>query len=347
MVKVYRPLQRIFSGVFLAGLIIILITAAVSWRILESPMNVLASNEWLIVPPGTTLTRLVDDLSERGILKTPRLLSLYGRLSGEATRIQAGEYLIQDESTPRQLLKQLVNGEVYLHQITVVEGWRFNEFLAALREHDAIDSNSLDTNTVMEFLGNENLHPEGLFFPDTYRFSRGTPALEILKQSYEVMGERLGLVWSRYRATSVLKSSYEVLILASIIEKETGLVEERHRIAGGFHRRLERGMHLQADPTVIYGLGDEFNGNLRREDLTRDAPYNTYTRVGLPPTPIALPGEDALVAAVDPAPGSELYFVATGRGDGGHYFSTTLEEHNVAVARYLQQIRMPADEGAR
>jgi len=343
---VYRSLQRFFPGVLLAGLIIILITAAVSWRILGSPMNVSESNEWLIVPPGTTLTRLADDLSERGVLKTPWLLSLYGRLTGEATRIQAGEYIVHDKSTPRQLLTQLVNGEVYLHQITIVEGWRFNEFLVALREHDAVDSNSLDMDTVMASLSHESLQPEGLFFPDTYRFSRGTSALEILNQSREAMRERLGLAWSRYRATSVLKSPYELLILASIIEKETSLGEERRRIAGVFHRRLENGMRLQADPTVIYGLGDEFDGNLRRSDLTRDTPYNTYTRAGLPPTPIALPSEAALAAAVDPEPGSELYFVATGRGDGSHYFSTTLEEHNAAVERYLQQARMSlADEG--
>ncbi|MGI9626085.1 MAG: endolytic transglycosylase MltG [Longimicrobiales bacterium] len=335
-----RPLQRVLLGGFLAGVVIVSSTAAVmSWRILESPMAVPESGEWLNVAPGTPLTRLANDLSERGVLEAPRLLSIYGRLSGQATRIHAGEYLIPHESSPRQLLEQLVSGEVFLHQITVVDGWRFEELLAALRDHEAVDSSELNADAVMANLGEAETHPEGQFYPDTYRFPRDTSALEILKQAHEAMDEQLELAWSGYRATSVLASPYEALVLASIIEKETALAEERHRIAGVFHRRLERGMRLQTDPTVIYGLGAEFDGNLRRSDLARDTPYNTYTRAGLPPTPIALPGGGALSAAVDPESGSELYFVATGRGDGSHYFSTTLEEHNAAVARYLQQLR--------
>jgi len=302
-------------------------------------MNVPESGEWLNVPPGTPLARVANDLNGRGVLEAPRLLSIYGRLSGEATRIQAGEYLIPHESSPRQLLEQLVSGDVYLHQITVVEGWRFEELIAAIRDHEAIDSSGLSAETIMADLDEADTHPEGQFYPDTYRFPKGTLALEILNQAHEAMRERLGDAWSGYRATSVLKSPYEALILASIIEKETGLAAERRRIAGVFHRRLERGMRLQTDPTVIYGLGAEFDGNLRRADLASDTPYNTYTRAGLPPTPIALPGGGALSAAVDPEPGSELYFVATGLGDGSHYFSTTLEEHNAAVARYLQQVR--------
>lgn len=335
-----RLLKRVFIGAFLVGFVIVAATAGVTfWRILESPMSIPESGAWLNVPPGTPLTRVANGLGERGILEAPRLLSIYGRLSGEATRIHAGEYLIQNDTTPRQLLEQLVSGEVFLHQITVVDGWRFQELLGALREHEAVDSTGLDADAVMAALGKSGTHPEGQFFPDTYRFPRDTPALDILRQAHEALEEQLALAWAGYRATSVLQSPYEALILASIIEKETGLAEERQRIAGVFHRRLERGMRLQTDPTVIYGLGADFDGNLRRSDLERDTPYNTYTRAGLPPTPIALPGRAALVAAVDPEPGSELYFVATGRGDGSHYFSTTLEEHNAAVARYLQQIR--------
>ena len=335
-----RPLKHVFFGAFLAGFVIVSVTAAgMFWRALDSPMSIAESGEWLSVPPGTPLARLANDLSERGILEAPRVLSIFGRLSGEATRIHAGEYLIPENTTPRQLLEQLVSGEVYLHQITVVDGWRFQEFVAALRDHEAVDSTGLDAEAVMATLGKSGTHPEGQFFPDTYRFPRDTPAIEILRQAHEGLEEQLALAWSSYRATAVLESPYEALILASIVEKETGLADERRRIAGVFHRRLERGMRLQTDPTVIYGLGADFDGNLRRADLARDTPYNTYTRAGLPPTPIALPGRAALAAAVDPEAGSELYFVATGEGDGGHYFSSTLEEHNAAVARYLQQIR--------
>ena len=335
-----RPLKHVLVGAFLAGLITVSVTGGVMfWRVLESPMSIGDSGEWLNVPPGTPLARVANDLSERGVLEGPRVLSIYGRLSGEATRIHAGEYLIPEGSTPRQLLEQLVGGEVYLHQITVVDGWRFQELVAALQDHEAVDSTGLDAEAVMTTLGKAGTHPEGQFFPDTYRFPRDTPAIEILQQAHEALEEQLELAWSSYRASAVLQSPYEALILASIIEKETGLADERRRIAGVFHRRLERGMRLQTDPTVIYGLGAEFDGNLRRGDLTRDTPYNTYTRGGLPPTPISLPGRAALAAAVDPEAGSELYFVATGEGDGSHYFSTTLEEHNAAVARYLQQIR--------
>ena len=283
--------------------------------------------------------RVSNGLSERGILGTPRVLSIYGRLSGEATRIHAGEYLIPGASTPIELLEQLVSGEVYLHQITVVDGWRFQEFVAALRDHEAVDSAGLDAETVMDALGKSGTHPEGQFLPDTYRFPRDTPAIEILQRSHEALEGQLALAWSSYRATTVLQGQYDALILASIIEKETGLANERRRIAGVFHRRLEQGVRLQTDPTVIYGLGSDFDGNLRRTDLARDTPYNTYTRAGLPPTPISLPGRAALTAAVNPQAGSELYFVATGEGDGSHYFSSTLEEHNAAVARYLRQIR--------
>ncbi len=278
----------------------------------------------------------------RGILDSPVVLSTYARLSGKATRIHAGEYLIEAGTSPRQLLDELVGGAVHLHQVTVVEGWRFEELLAALRNHDAIDTSDLEDDGVMAALGKPDTHPEGQFYPDTYRFARGTPALEILQQAHEVLEQQLMLAWSEYRATSVLMTPYDALILASIIEKETALAAERDRIAGVFHRRLERGMRLQTDPTVIYGLGGEFDGNLRRADLARDTPYNTYTRAGLPPTPIALPGRGALAAAVDPAPGSALYFVATRSGDGSHHFSTTLEEHNAAVARY--QLRSPAGD---
>lgn len=307
---------------------------ALGWQTLNAPMHIAADGEWLNVVPGTSLTRISDELSERGIVEAAWALNTYARFSGDAKRIHAGEYLVSSGSSPRQLLEQLVSGRVHLYNLTIIEGWTFTELEAQLRGHEAVDATGLNTETVMAELGRPELHPEGQFFPDTYRFPRGTPAVEILGRAHESMQNRLIEAWGQYRATTVLESAYDALILASIIEKETALSEERRLISGVFHRRLERGMRLQADPTVIYGLGDDFDGDLRRADLSGDTPYNTYTRSGLPPTPIALPSQQSLSAAVDPAPGPELYFVATGRGDGSHHFSATFDEHREAVDRY-------------
>ena len=309
-------------------------TLLIAWRSLDAPMNVADGGNRLDVVPGTSLTGVSDELSRRGILETAWALNAYARFSGGAKRIQAGEYLIGSGTSPRGLLDQLVTGRVYLYDLTIIEGWVFADVIAALRNHEAVDTRQFDPQSIMAELGDPGLHPEGQFYPDTYRFPRGTPAVTILRQAHEAMQNLLEEVWGEYRATTVLETTYEALTLASIIEKETALNGERRRISGVFHRRLELGMRLQADPTVIYGLGDDFDGNLRRADLSRDTPYNTYTRSGLPPTPIALPGRQSLAAAVDPAPGSELYFVATGLADGSHYFSTTLDEHREAVARY-------------
>ncbi len=309
-------------------------TLLIAWRSLDAPMNVADGGARLDVAPGSSLTGISGELSRRGILEASWALNAYARFSGDAKRVQAGEYLIGSGTSPRGLLDQLVSGRVYLYDLTIIEGWTFADMVAALRNHEAVDARDLDPQSIMADLGDPGRHPEGQFHPDTYRFPRGTPAIAVLRQAHGAMQDLLEEAWGEYRATTVLVSPYEALTLASIIEKETALNEERRRISGVFHRRLELGMRLQADPTVIYGLGDGFDGNLRRADLSRDTPYNTYTRSGLPPTPIALPGRQSLAAAVDPAPGSELYFVATGLGDGSHYFSTTLDEHRQAVARY-------------
>jgi UPF0755 protein len=210
-----------------------------------------------------------------------------------------------------------------------------------VRSHSAIDASALDNEAIMAALGAPGVHPEGQFFPDTYRFPRGTRDLDVLRLAHQALATRLDSVWRNRSPDVSLENEYEALILASIIEKETALPSERRRIAGVFHERLRRNMRLQTDPTVIYGLGDTFDGNLRRQDLERDTPYNTYTRAGLPPTPIALPGAGSLEAAVTPEMSGAIYFVATGRGDGSHYFSTTLEEHERAVREYLRQLRSP------
>jgi len=216
--------------------------------------------------------------------------------------------------------------------MTIVEGWRFAELLRALRTNPAIVASTLDGPGIMTALGEPGVHPEGQFFPDTYSFAKGTTELDVLRQAHQALQTRLDAAWQSRAADTLLKSPYEALILASIIEKETALPAERRLIAGVFHQRLRRNMRLQTDPTVIYGLGESFDGNLRRDDLERDTPYNTYTRGGLPPTPIALPGQASLTAALHPDQTRFLYFVA--RGDGSSQFSTNLDDHNRAVNKY-------------
>jgi UPF0755 protein len=315
------------------------VVAGFAWRALNTPLTVAADGDWLRVPSGTSLRRVTAELGERGVLDKPWLLALYGGATDDATRIRAGEYRVLPGTTPLTLLAMLVEGDVYLHQITIVEGSRFTDMLAALRAHPAIAASELDADAIMSALGAPDLHPEGQFFPDTYRFPYGTADLEILKLAHEALTARLRAAWENRSPDLRLANEYDALILASIIEKETSLATERKLISGVFHERLRRNMRLQTDPTVIYGLGDSFDGDLRRRDLEQDTPYNTYTRGGLPPTPIALPGAGSIEAAVAPETSGALYFVATGLGDGSHYFSTTLEEHERAVREYLRRLR--------
>ena len=315
--------------------------AGYAWlqRYLDAPMTIEGAGMRLDVTSGQSLAAISGGLARRGVLRHPRVLAGWARWQGTDQRIQGGEYLIAPGATPRSLMELLVQGRVVLYPLTVIEGWRFEDMLAALRAHDAIASTGLGADEIMTALGEPDLHPEGLFFPDTYRFARGTSDLDILRQARARMRRQLEEAWTQRAQELPLTSPYEALVLASIIEKETGLDSERERVAGVFVRRLQLGMRLQTDPTVIYGLGAQFNDRLRSDDLRRDTPYNTYTRHGLPPTPIALPGQRSLQAAVSPADGDELFFVATGKPDGSHYFSVTLDEHNRAVARYLQRMR--------
>lgn len=290
---------------------------------------------------GTSLQSVAALLAHEGVLSHPRSFTLYGRFTGRAARIQAGEYEIRPGTTPLAFLDQLVTGQVKLHALTVVEGWSLNDLLAALRRHPAVAQTieSADPVTLAETLGLEVGHAEGQFFPDTYRFARGTSDLNILRQANDLLRERLDEAWKTRRSGLPVDAAYDLLILASIVERETALDEETPLVAGVFVRRLEKRMRLQADPTVIYGLGQNFNGNLTRQHLETDTPYNTYTRRGLPPTPIGLPGEQSLRAAANPDQGTALYFVATGNDDGSHFFTATLEEHNAAVAKYLARLR--------
>jgi UPF0755 protein len=293
------------------------------------------------IPAGSAFGSISRDLADRGYIEHPAWFRWYARLTGKAAAVHAGEYQIHAGTTPRQLLRIFVDGEVQLYSFTIIEGWTFRELVAALIEDDTIDVgiDYEDWPAVLESFGAEVDHPEGLFLPETYRFPKGTTGIDILRQAYTLMRETLAEEWQDRDENLPFTSPYEGLILASIVEKETALAAERSRIAGVFMRRLEKNMRLQTDPTVIYGLGDDFDGNLTRLHLRTDTPYNTYTRGGLPPTPIALPGRAAINAALQPAAGTELYFVATGLSDGSHKFSDTKAEHDRAVQEFLKRRR--------
>ena len=331
-----------------AGLLLLLLAAlgalaayGTLQRWLDTPLAIGAAAVEIDIPRGQSLAATARELEARGILEHPRWLQAFARTTGADARIKAGEYAIAPGTTPRGLLALFESGAVVQHSVTIVEGWTFRDLRAALEKEPHLD-NALagqDDAAVMAALGEGGAHPEGLFFPDTYLFGKGTTDLEILRQARERMRRELDAAWTSRAEGLPLQTSYEALILASIVEKETALATERPRIAGVFTERLRIGMRLQTDPTVIYGLGAGYDGNLRRADLERDGPYNTYTRAGLPPTPIALPGAEALRAAVRPDERGELYFVATGLPDGSHDFSRTLAEHDAAVKRYLVRYR--------
>lgn len=263
-------------------------------------------------------------------------LQLWFRLSGQARLIKAGSYEVVPGSTPRSVLNMLVRGDQTLRSVTLVEGWTFTQVRAALQkaEHLKQETAGLAPENIMQMLGKSGTHPEGRFFPDTYTYAKGSSDMAVLKRAARAMDKRLDAAWALRSPDTPLKTPVEALILASIVEKETGQSADRPQIGGVFTNRLRIGMLLQTDPTVIYGLGSSFDGNLRRRDLQTDTPYNTYTRAGLPPTPIAMPGRAALLAAVQPAPTKALYFVA--RGDGSSQFSNSLDEHNRAVNKYIR-----------
>ncbi len=314
---------------------------------LNSPITVEEEGVDFEIAPGSSFRRVSRELAERELIAEPRLLRAYARWTGAASEVQAGEYRIMPGTTPRQLLEQFTSGDVTLYSFTIIEGWSQWDLLAALANQPELDASLTDEDwpAFLESLGAATTHPEGLFLPETYRFPRGTTDRTLLRQAYEHMQETLADEWSKRAEGLAVNSPYEALILASIVEKETARADERARIAGVFTRRLQKRMRLQTDPTVIYGIGPAFDGNLRRRDLRTDTPYNTYTRHGLPPTPIAMPGRAAINAALHPADGEELFFVATGLGDGSHKFSATKDEHDAAVAEYLRQLRRNRSQG--
>jgi UPF0755 protein len=319
-------------------------TAFQAW--LDRPFSTGTQPVLFEVPRGQSFAVTLRELESRGLLDRPAWLRAHARMTGADARVKAGEYAIEPGTSPRALLELLESGAVVQHAVTFVEGHTFRSFRAALEASPHV-VNTLagqDDAAVMAALGEPGVAPEGRFFPDTYLFGRGTPDLQILREAHDRMQRELESAWSGRADDLPLTTPDEALILASIVEKETALESERARIAGVFTTRLRRGMRLQTDPTVIYGLGPSFDGNLRRADLERDGPYNTYTRAGLPPTPIAAPGAAALAAAVRPDERGEMYFVATGLPDGSHEFSRTLAEHEAAVRRYLVRYRQRVRE---
>lgn len=329
---------------WLAAAIAVIGSAAVAWqvvRFLDAPVDVPADGLTFEIRQGTPFIAVSEALAEQGVIDHPQLFSWYARLKGKGDSIHAGEYRIQAGLTPPELLGKFTSGKVLLHAFTIVEGWTFRQVLDSLSRHEAVTHTLTyeDWPGLLESLGSDASRPEGLFLPETYLFPRHAKDVDLLRRAYHNMQDTLDAEWSDRDGNLPLSTKYEALILASIVEKETARVDERAKIAGVFARRLEKGMRLGADPTVIYGIGEDFDGNLTRGHLTTDTPYNTYTRSSLPPTPIAMPGRAAIHAVLHPAPGDELYFVATGLGDGSHAFSTTKAEHEAAVREYLARLR--------
>ncbi|MGY0194904.1 endolytic transglycosylase MltG [Leptothrix sp. BB-4] len=308
---------------------------------LYRPLTLAATTVEATVEPGDSPRDIARHLVESGVQTEPRWLFEYFRWSGQSRAIKAGSYEFGAGTRPVDLLRKLVDGDVTLARIRLIEGWTFRQWRAELARHPDLkhDAAALDDAALMAAIGAPGLAPEGRFYPDTYAFSKGSSDLAVLKRALHAMQRHLDNAWLGRIDGLPLKSADEALTLASIVEKETGRAADRPQIAGVFINRLRIGMPLQTDPTVIYGLGASFDGNLRRRDLETDTPYNTYTRGGLPPTPIAMPGRDALQAATRPATTTALYFVA--RGDGSSEFSSNLADHNRAVDRYQRRAGKP------
>ena len=301
---------------------------------LNHPLDLPSATVDVSIEPGVSAREVANTVAQAGVSVDPLLLHAWFRLSGQSRQIRAGSYELDRAATPISLLQKLVRGEEALRSVTLVEGWTFSQVREALRKADQLkpDSQTLSTSDLMAQLGQPGVPAEGHFFPDTYTYSKGSSDLAVLKRAMLAMDKRLAAAWAQRDPRSPLVNPEQALVLASIVEKETGTPKDRSTIAAVFSNRLAIGMRLQTDPSVIYGLGETFDGNLRKKDLLADSPWNTYTRAGLPPTPIAMPGKASLLAAVQPAPSKALYFVA--KGDGNSHFSNSLDEHNRAVNKY-------------
>lgn len=329
--------MRLLTRLFWVG--VSLAIALGGWLIHFSgqPIHLEQPTQDLVLKHGSSLRGVAQQLVREGVLSEPWSFILLVRVQGKAGEIQAGNYQLAQGMTVSDLFQMISRGNTVQRSITFIEGWTFRQMRAALNDHPDIRhlSMHLTDAEILTQIGAEETYPEGLFFPDSYYFGSGMSDLEILQRAYQTMRKKLDIAWRTRDSGLPYRSSYEALVMASIVEKETGRGDERPLIARVFLNRMRLGMRLQTDPTVIYGMGERFDGNLRRKDLQEDTPYNTYTRAGLPPTPIAMPGLATIEAVLHPAQGDALYFV--GKGDGSHAFSKTLSEHNRAVSRFQLQ----------
>jgi UPF0755 protein len=331
--------------------------AALFWsgvRSLDAPLR-LTSATIFKVQSGASFAHVAAELAAQGIVAQPRAWVLYARWKGLAAAVKAGEYEILPGATPRELLMKMVNGQVLLHSFTIVDGWRLQDVLEAVRRNPEVESTlpahettAVQAADLMQKLGAAGTESEGQFLPETYRFAGGTTDVELLRQAHAALTKELDAAWATRDPDLPLRNPNELLIMASIVEKESGIPQELAKIAGLYLHRLSIGMRLQADPTIIYGMGDRYDGDIRTADLRTDGPYNTYTRAGLPPTPIALPSAAVIRATAHPEKTDAIYFVASAKDDGSHIFSATLAAHNAAVAAYLaHQRRKAAQDSAR
>ncbi len=327
-------MRRFVLTVFLLVALLVLAAGGTGFWWLYQPMRMAAPTLDLSIDPGTLPRAVAQAVADAGVDVNPDLLYWWFRVSGQDRLIKAGSYELESGLTPYRLLAKLARGEESLRAVTLVEGWTFRQVRAALAREDQLkpDTLKLGDDAVMALVGRSGLPPEGRFFPDTYTYAKGSSDVAVFKRALKAMDKRLAAAWSQRLPSAVASTPDEALILASIVEKETGKPADRPLISAVFNNRLRVGMPLQTDPTVIYGMGAAYAGSLHRKDLQADTAWNTYTRTGLPPTPIAMPGKASLLAAVQPAPSTALYFVA--RGDGTSQFSDNLNEHNRAVNKY-------------
>lgn len=345
-----EPKRRRGAAAFLIVLVLLIGTAAAGYALLRQNFRAPgpgAAAVALKVSPGQSIRAVLANLASLGAMAHPRAVELYLRLRHRIPRIEIGTYDIPAHASPAEITRMFAEGRVVLDQITVVPGTTFADFLHQLEASPDIAHTLRGKSDaeVMAALGHPGQNPEGRFFPDTYRFAPGTSDVTLLAMAYDRMAAVLAKVWQERDPDLPFGTPYQALILASMVEKETGVADERGRIAGVFVNRLRQGMRLQSDPTVIYGLGSRYDGKIHTRDLTTDTPYNSYTRSGLPPTPIALPGLESLLAAVHPDHTGDLYFVATGKG--GHHFSKTLAEHDAELRVYLERLRQQQQAQAR
>jgi UPF0755 protein len=336
LLKSFKKLLFLFS----AGVLAALLFLGYQFNQFQHTPLALQDSSIFSIQSGSSIRRVAQDLADQGLIEDPVMFIALARIREQESSIKAGEYQLQQGLTPLGILDLFEKGDSVMYSLTLIEGWSFRQVLQAVKNDPVlVQTLSADPQRVMQQLGLDGVHPEGRFLPDTYHFPRGTRDQDFLLRAYRTMSKKLQQEWEGRAPDLPLKTPYEALILASIIEKETGVATERPLIAGVFIERLKRGMRLQTDPTIIYGLGENFDGNIRFRDLKKDTPYNTYIHKGLTPTPIAMPGIDAIHAALNPADTEAIFFVA--KGDGTHHFSKTLKEHNAAVSKYQLKGRKP------